>query len=281
MALILGTSNNDVLEGNSTNNFIFGFAGDDTLKGGAGSDILNGGAGDDVMQGGAGNDAYVLDSPGDQVIEAENQGDDWVYAEFDYTLSDNFERLTLRGTAFRGEGNSIDNVIFGNDARNYLIGNAGDDVLIANGDNDVLDGGSGNDRLNGGTGTDLLTGGDGDDLLFGGADKDVLIGGAGADGFTFFSPNDGNDRIVDFNRAEGDFFRINAIEFSEALVVGDLDASQFVLGSEATGASGQFIYNPNQGALSFDADGVGGQAAVQFATLSLGVELTSSNFVLV
>ena len=281
MATILGTANNDVLEGGSTNDFIFGFGGDDTLKGGAGSDILNGGTGEDLMEGGAGNDAYVLDTPGDRVIEGADQGSDWVYANFDYVLGDNLERLTLRGTAFRGEGNSLDNAIFGNDGRNYLLGGAGDDVLIANGDNDVLDGGVGNDRLNGGTGIDLLTGGNGDDLLFGGADDDILIGGAGADGFTFFSPTDGDDRLVDFNKAEGDFLRINTGEFGSSLVVGDLDASQFVLGSAATGANEQFVYNPTNGSLSFDADGVGGAAAVQFATFSLGVDLTSSDFVLV
>ena len=46
-----------------------GMAGRDYLEGDGGSDRLEGGAGADTMVGGAGNDTYLVDDPGDQVIE--------------------------------------------------------------------------------------------------------------------------------------------------------------------------------------------------------------------
>lgn len=101
-----------------------------------------------------------------------------------------------------------------------LMGGAGNDTLIGQGGSDTLQGSKGDDSLAGGAGYDALMGGDGADRLAGGADADVLIGGAGRDFFVFASAADGNDRLQDFNRAEGDRIDLSAID-ADATAAGD------------------------------------------------------------
>ena len=69
--------------------------------------------------------------------------------------------------------------------------------------------------------------------------------------------------------------------FSDAqpLAAGSLDA--FHVGAAAVDVSDRVIYDATTGALSYDADGVGGAAAVQFATLGTNLNLTSTDFFLV
>ncbi|WP_051439744.1 calcium-binding protein [Methylobacterium sp. 10] len=130
--------------------------GDDTLRGGIGSDTLDGGAGNDTMIGGRGDDTYIVDSPGDSVVEAPGQGDDTVRSSVTYTLPDNVENLILTGTgSIDGTGNALDNSIVGNDGDNRLDGGAGNDRLTARGGDDVLIGGAGDDIMRGGTGDDV------------------------------------------------------------------------------------------------------------------------------
>src|SRR5262249_48731664 len=76
---INGTGGNDTIDANTTvsgqfyvtdqNDMIYGTGGNDTLTGLAGDDLLDGGTGADTMAGGAGNDSYVVDDPGDVVVE--------------------------------------------------------------------------------------------------------------------------------------------------------------------------------------------------------------------
>ncbi|MGY3926150.1 type I secretion C-terminal target domain-containing protein [Aeromonas simiae] len=67
-----------------------------------------------------------------------------------------------------------------------------------------------NDILVGGAGDDILVGGAGDDVLAGGAGNDILSGGSGADTFVWRAGDEGTgerpavDRVLDFNRHEGD-----------------------------------------------------------------------------
>jgi serralysin len=56
MALIEGTTGNNLLEGTGASDTIRGLAGKDTLKGFAGNDFLYGGVGNDSLLGGGGND---------------------------------------------------------------------------------------------------------------------------------------------------------------------------------------------------------------------------------
>ena len=141
-----GDAGNNVLTGNSAANVLTGEAGNDTLNGGGGVDTLIGGVGDDT---------YFLAS-GVVMVENANEGMDTVQVATTYTLLDNFENLTLTGTAaINGAGNSLNNVITGNTGSNVLDGGMGADILY---------GGDGNDTLIGGQIGDILHGGAGDDL---------------------------------------------------------------------------------------------------------------------
>lgn len=102
---------------------------------------------------------------------------------------------------------------------NNFIGSDGNDSLIGDSGNNVLDGGAGNDTLDGGTGDDSLIGGTGNDLLIGGTGNDLLVGGVGADIFFFGEPDQGIDRIQDFNRLEGDKIVISAVSFGTGVTL--------------------------------------------------------------
>ncbi|MBF0340527.1 MAG: putative Ig domain-containing protein, partial [Magnetococcales bacterium] len=135
--------------GNDINNVLIGNVAINTLSGGNGDDILDGGAGADTLTGGLGNDIYVVDNPGDVVIEIAGEGTDTVQSSLSCTLGEETENLTLLGTAaINGIGNALDNVLIGNAAINTLTGGAG---------NDLLNGGAGADILMGGTGDDIYT----------------------------------------------------------------------------------------------------------------------------
>jgi Ca2+-binding RTX toxin-like protein len=173
---LVGGAGSDQLSGMGGNDKLFGHAGADQLDGGDGNDRIDGGTGADHMAGGTGDDTYVVDDPGDQVVENPNEGNDTVESSISYTLPDNVENLTLTGTAaIDGTGNTLDNVIHGNSAANTLDGGAGADTI---------DGGAGDDTITGGVGLDIIHGGAGYDTIDIG-DGDFVAGevyDAGADG---------------------------------------------------------------------------------------------------
>ena len=145
--IITGNDGNNILTGEDGNDTLTGGAGTDTLIGGNGGDVLDGGTGLDTMTGGIGNDTYYVDNPGDVTVELVNQGNDTIIASYTYALADNYENLTLSGSA------AIDGT--GNGGDNDLVGNAGANTLTGLDGNDSLDGGLGNDTLAGGAGDDL------------------------------------------------------------------------------------------------------------------------------
>ncbi|MEQ9666817.1 hypothetical protein [Coleofasciculus sp. G2-EDA-02] len=112
----------------------------------------------------------------------------------------------------------------------------------------------------------------------GGSGNDLLHGGSGADKFAFYSKNEGIDTIIDFD-VRSDKIQVDDRGFGGGLRRGTLDSSQFTIGSRASDRSDRFIYNNRTGALFFDADGIGGSAQVQFATLDRGLNLSSSDIV--
>lgn len=189
-----GGVGNDILLGDSGNDTLYGNEDNDVLNGGENDDVLDGGVGADTLVGGLGNDNFYVDSPNDVVVEAANEGIDTIListtSDFPI-LPDNVENMTLlNGSTRFARGNSLNNTLTGNDAENTLFGLDGSDTLF------------------GGSGNDALLGGPGDDALYGQAGADTLIGGAGADIFVFDIPNilynEGLDKIIDFNYAEGD-----------------------------------------------------------------------------
>ncbi len=64
-----------------------------------------------------------------------------------------------------------------------------------------------------------------------------------------------------------------------ALATGQLSAAEFVTGTQALDANDHIIYNKTAGTLLYDADGAGGAAAIQFATISKSLSMTYLDFV--
>ncbi|WP_303762534.1 calcium-binding protein [Sphingobium yanoikuyae] len=245
---VIGSDMDDDISGNSLANRLEGRSGNDTLSGGSGADILDGGSGADRMIGGTGDDIYYVDDSADIVVEYASGGArDQIYASVSYSLSGTYvETLTLTGSG------NIDGT--GNNQAQSIYGNAG---------NNILSGMGGSDRLNGGLGAD------------------TLIGGSGSDQFVFDSRlGAGNvDRISDFAIGTDDILIDNAV--FTGLATGALTASAFHIGSQAGDASDRIIYDNQTGALWFDADGSGGIAAVQFATLTPQLALSAADFLVV
>ena len=224
------------------------------LTGNAGDNRLDGKAGADVMRGLAGDDTYVVDNAGDQVIETASAGRDSVLASVSFRIGAHVEKLTLTGTeAINGTGNSGNNVITGNSAANTLIGQSGDDTI---------------------------RGGTGDDRIFGGRGNDSLRGEGGTDRFYFdtaLSAASNVDDLINFTPSD-DWILLDRRIFSGIASDGVLSASAFRLGTTAQDATDRIIYNPANGNIYYDPDGVGGADAILFARVPDGAAVTAADF---
>ena len=118
---ILGSIENDLIDGLDGNDTLNGRSGNDTLKGGNGEDSLDGGFDNDILEGGDGND--ILDGLGGNDI--------------------------LEG----GDGNDT---LDGRNGNDTLKGGNGEDSLDGSFDNDILEGGQDSDTLSGRTGADIF-----------------------------------------------------------------------------------------------------------------------------
>lgn len=100
----------------------------------------------------------------------------------------------------------------------------------------------------------------------GGLGQDTLNGGA--DQFVFAeTPAAANlDYIGDFTHLS-DKVLLDKVAVFHALALGALTAAEFHVGLAATTAAQHILYNHATGVLSYDADGLGGAAAVAFAVL--------------
>ncbi len=136
---------------------VVGTDGNDQLAGVQGKDDSN-------LAGGKGHDTYIVDQPGDHVVEAAGQGTDIVLSySTGYTLPANVENLVLGGTAaVNGAGNELANKITGNAAANVIDGGKGDDWLVGNGGADtfVIHKGDGKDTI-----ADFVATGTGHDVV--------------------------------------------------------------------------------------------------------------------
>ncbi|WP_342149904.1 calcium-binding protein [Methylorubrum sp. SB2] len=262
---LTGGSGDDHIHGGRGADHLHGGGGHDDLDGGTGDDSLDGGLGDDDLAGGAGNDS--LD--GGAGIDT---------AGFD----DSAKAVTVDLGKGRATGNGTDTLknienVSGSHHGDRLTGNAGRNELHGGDGNDSASGGKGDDSLHGDAGNDVLSGGDGRDRLEGGTGKDMLTGGSGDDTFVFtHATGDGIDRITDFRHGQ-DTFELDHAGFA-GLAAGALDADAFFLGSVAHDANDRILYDAKTGALSYDADGSGDAAAVQFAILKPHLKLTVDDF---
>jgi len=135
----------------------------------------------------------------------------------------------------------------------------------------TITGDSDGDNLRGTSGSDLIEGKGGD----------VVSGGSGEDAFVFdTTPGSTNvDTILDFS-PDDDTIRLNDSVFT-MLEQGTLSADNFVTGNGAKDADDYIIYNDKTGALSYDADGAGAAAAVQFGVIDNLAKLAASHFVVI
>ena len=136
----------------------------------------------------------------------------------------------------------------------------------------------------GDAGSDTLRGGRGNDLLDGGEAADVLIGGFGEDSFRFSTAlEDGNvDWIRDFEEGV-DLILLDNLIFQSVGGDGALsfDAFHSSRRGVAFDASDRIIYDTNDGTLSYDADGIGDEAAIQFARLGTNLDLSANDFIII
>ena len=226
-----------------------------TLTGNAANNILDGGTGADTMVGGSGNDTYYVDNTADLVAELSAAGTDTVLAAVSYVLLRHVENLTLLNslTALYATGNAEHNTLTGNNENNTLTGFAGNDTLLGGNGNDSLYGGLGNDILNGGAGLDAL--------VFNGKISSTNI-----------------DQIVNFSAVD-DTIWLDKNIFKAFAASGRITDEAFNFGSGATQSDDRIIYNTQTGALLYDADGLGGAVAMQFAQLTgLTDSLSASDF---
>lgn len=196
------------------------------------------------MAGGPGNDTYFVDNAGDSVIELPTEGVDTIRSTISLTIPENVEHLTLTtNAATHGTGNALSNRIIGFNSNNTLIG------------------GGANDSLKGKLGNDTLTGNGGRDRFY----FDTALGAGNV------------DTITDFDVA-ADFIYLDNAVFS-TLAVGPLPATALQVGASATTAAHRIVYDPANGALSYDSNGSAAGGSTQFATLPTGLALTAANCV--
>ena len=202
---LMGSVNDDALDGSWRGERILGRNGADTLKGFEGDDRLDGGAGSDVLFSGLGNDS-LFGGDGDDRITVEGgsnlidggEGEDWLdYSSVDHgievdlglgvaTYLNNADRIE---SIEHVEGGDYDDEIKGDANSNDLFGGDGDDFIFGLAGDDLIIGGSGSDRLSGGSGNDYFVGGSG---------KDVFVGGPGEDTYDFTN-SEGDKRIIGYN----------------------------------------------------------------------------------
>jgi Ca2+-binding RTX toxin-like protein/subtilisin-like proprotein convertase family protein len=233
----------------------YGNASDNVIVGTDGANIIDGRAGADTMMGGNGHDIYRVDHAGDTIVEMQTGGHDRVFADTSHTLSQFVEDVTLLGAA--------DTNATGNDLANRVVGNVGDNYLQGAGGHDRIFGGAGNDTLEGGLG------------------RDILHGGAGADVFMLDMPEARGfaDIILDFNPLQ-DHLALNrgAFGFADGETI---SASNIRFGTKSLDADDFLIFNRRTGALLFDVDGNGDDAAIHIATLRKTAILTADCFDLI
>ncbi|MGL4396132.1 MAG: calcium-binding protein [Hyphomicrobium sp.] len=258
---LTGTTQGDILIGDTADNILIGLGGDDFLGGGNGADTLQGGDNDDTLSGDAGGD--ILNG---------GDGNDTATYEF-----------------------ATDRVIASLGIIPFLPGSAifGDAIGDTYSSIEILRGSGFNDDLYGNDSANTLQGGDGGDGLIGGLGADTIDCGIDTvdDAIVYVTAAEGGDTISNF--AAEDFFVIVSAGFGGGLVGTDpnvvvtnlVDGTNFVSGSGGgagpTSATGWFIYDTDNGQLSWDVDGNTGGAAVLIATLSNNFALTANDFVIV
>ncbi|MEF8699739.1 MAG: VCBS domain-containing protein [Candidatus Accumulibacter sp. UW20] len=283
-----GGDGNDTLYGNQDNDQLFGGNGDDWIHGGQGIDLLEGGAGNDTLAGGLGNDTLT---GGDGLDTADYSASSDALTINLSTLTGQVVSLTQGSDLLSGIenllGGAYGDALTGDNAANLLNGLAGNDTISGGVGADTLQGGDGNDTLYGNQDNDQLFGGNGDDWIHGGQGIDLLEGGAGNDtiagglGNDLLSGGSGNDVFL-FNTAwgAGNVDTITDFQAGDKIALSASFFTAFAGGVVSFGAN--LSYDTGTGALAYDADGAGNEAAVIIAIVGTATHpsLTQADFML-
>ena len=257
MAIINGTTSDDILIGTSA---------DDILDGGAGNDILIGGGGADtyLFGLGGGQDTIGYDMwprAGDVVQIAAGLTSADVYAMRDTNYPDDLilaingttDTLTITGyfsnpvSEIRFADGTIwnssnirlmDVVLNGSELSDTVVASADGRYDYATGTFTPL-----NTVLNGFAGNDFLVGGSGDDILNGGAGDDILIGNYGADTFVFHR-GDGQDIMWNAGTRLDDVVQMGVPAADVTAVRADFDLLLTINGTNDKLTISGYFYTP-------------------------------------
>ncbi len=245
----------------------------DELRGYGGNDVLRGYGGDDTLVGGAGADTFIVDSGIDYIIDFGDGADILNVskgATAEVTVANSLvanSKTVNNGTTFiesHGFNVNLSAVKKGNGFE--LFNTSEQATFVGSQKNDYLYGGTGSDSLNGHLG------------------NDTLVGNSGADIFLFntkLSSSSNVDVIEGFEQGI-DVIHLDDAIFTKLKNINLTSDNIYILGEDrdVNGRDDFIVYNDITGALSYDADGIGKKAPVQFATLILGEgqELSSSDF---
>lgn len=274
---IVGSRLSDKLYGNSKANTLDGQGGNDVLNAGLGNDILKGDGGRDKLIGGKGSDTLIGGAGADK-LNGGTGVDKASYSDASAGVLVDMAHLSRNTGDAKGDVFISIESLVGSDFADRLIGNNKANEILGGDGNDAIKGGGGADKLAGMFGNNTIWGGAGNDQMSGNAGNDKLTGGSGDDAFIFATPltKENIDTVTDFTVGD-DFIELNGY-FYRSLEKGEVSADEFVIGSKAVTEDQHLIYNSKTGALSYDADGAGGEAAVKFAQLSKGLALSADDF---
>ncbi len=295
-----GGSGNGTLQGNEQGNTLRGLGGNDTIYGGGGDDILSGGSGSDVLDGGAGIDTAVFSgnrsdyslayasSNSDYTLSLADKvpsrdGEDTIKrVEFFQFADGTFSLDDLLGLRVTTTGDKVDSVTLSDGVFDFVvngglnlsvIGNALDNIITGDRGKNFISGMDGSDTINGGLGNDTLRGGHGDDVFV----FNTKLGTSKTDRKVNF------DKIADFN-VKYDSLWLDHTIFRKLGQKGSedhpakLSKDFFTIGTHAQDANDYLIYDKKTGILSYDVDGSGPKAAIEFAQLSKHLKLTYKDF---
>jgi len=319
--VVYGGDGDDTLRGEDGDDTLHGEEGNDVLQGGAGSDTMYGGNGNDTyFVNDATDEVIELGTGVDKVVSyLLNYRLDTNVEHLDIAEAAGAGNGSGNSLDNRLNGNSSANNLYGDAGNDSLYGRDGNDILNGGAGDDLIDGGNGVDLVSykvGATGgvtvslaisgpqntgsagwdklfgienlegtefADTLTGDAnankisglaGGDTIRGGGGNDDLTGGTGADSFMFeAAAANGNDIIRGF------------VSGTDKLVFNSADgydpSAGFTVGNAASGSGAQFVYNPGNHTLSYDADGDGAGAAITVATFLPDLGVSSADIVIV
>ena len=232
-------------------NVITGTPGRDHLVGTTGDDLINGLEGKDHLHGLAGNDD--LHGGLDDDMLWGGLGDDLYFV--DTTGEKIFEH---RNEGIDTVSSSISYTLPDNVERLVLVDFASPTSATGNAlDNEII-------------------GSQGDNVIAGKGGNDTLDGALGRDTYVFDTPL-GPDNVDTVQMVAG----VDVIQLDARIFKGVTGPEAFAFGPAAMDANDRIIYDQDTGALMYDPDGNGHQAAVTFAILVGTVGLSAADFVVV